>query len=84
MMIRQRVDEVLRSQLGPGFSWTDASTLERDLTMDSLDLIQLWANVENEFRIELPDDLEWTRFRTVGDVKDWLEVHLETQRAVAF
>jgi acyl carrier protein len=46
--------------------------LERDLGLDSLDMLELRMVLEEEFGVSVPDSEFW-RLRTVGDVLDRLE-----------
>jgi acyl carrier protein len=58
MLIRERVDRVLREQLGPGIQWSgDALLTSRDgLDLDSLDMVELVMRLEEEFVVRIPDD----------------------------
>ena len=46
-----------------------------DLGADSLDMVELLMDFEDEFGIEIPDDM-WEKFATVGDVVRYLETAL--------
>ena len=52
----------------------------QDLGIDSLDVFTLLFELENAFKISIPDD-DVRSLRTVNDVVDFLEKHL-TQKAV--
>jgi acyl carrier protein len=45
-----------------------------DLGLDSLDLVELVMELEEEFEITIPDD-QAEKFKTVGDAIDYLERH---------
>ncbi len=49
------------------------SSLE-DLGMDSLDVVDLFMNIEDEFNIELPED-EMENLKTLGDLVEYVEAH---------
>ena len=51
---------------------TKESVLLSDLGMNSLDLVNLVCEVEDEFDIEIPDR-EIRKFKTVGDVIEYIE-----------
>jgi acyl carrier protein len=44
-----------------------STALKEDLGMDSFDLVELVVELEEEFRITIPDELA-KRIRTVGDI----------------
>ncbi len=50
---------------------TEDTTLE-DLGADSLALVELVMSVEEEFEIEIQDE-DMEKFKTVGDVLDYIE-----------
>jgi acyl carrier protein len=68
--IRLKAAVLVRDHLGLDTDFTDATTLE-ELNADSLDRIEVWMALEDEFGVPIPDKAigDW---RTVGDVLDWL------------
>ena len=67
----------LSRRLPAGFVLTENSSLTGDLMIDSADLVELVMDVEERFRIQVPDSaLE--RLKTVGNVIDFVE---QSQRA---
>ena len=48
------------------------ANLREDLEADSLDAVQLIMAVEDEFRIEIPDEVS-TKMETVKDIVDYIE-----------
>jgi acyl carrier protein len=50
------------------------SVLLSDLGMNSLELVQLVCDVEDEFEVEIPDRVIKT-FKTVGDVMNFLKIN---------
>ena len=55
---------------------TRDSALTDDLGLSSLDVINIVAEFEDEFDIEIPDRIIPT-LRTVGDIVDYLEANVE-------
>lgn len=55
---------------------TRDSVLTEDLGLSSLDVINIVAEFEDEFDIEIPDRIIPT-LRTVGDIVDYLEANAE-------
>ncbi len=53
---------------------TMESKLVDDLKADSLDVVELIMDLEQEFDIEIPDE-ELPKVRTVGDIVEYLEKH---------
>ena len=49
----------------------ESMSLKGDLKCDSLDIMQLVANIEDEFDIDI-DDEAFAEIRTVGDIVDKL------------
>lgn len=73
---------ILKRHVLPGVSITAASTIGGDLSLDSLAVMELVADVEDRFGISIPDD-SLAELRTVKDVCDALVSHLETQGKLA-
>ncbi len=74
-MIFEKVREILCDQLD--FD-ADKVTLEasivEDLDADSLDVMDLLMNLEEEFDMEIPDD-QIENIKTVGDIVKYIEDH---------
>ncbi len=78
--VEDRVCALIALDMGlPLTRVTRTATFVHDLAMDSVDWLSLALAVEEDFGIELPDDLAES-MRTVGDLVGWLEQD-ETQRA---
>ena len=77
MVSEDRIKEIIVEQLGVEESeiTTDASFID-DLGADSLDTVELVMAFEEEFGIEIPDE-DAENIRTVKDVVDYLNKHLE-------
>ena len=77
MVSEERIREIIVEQLGvdEGQITPDASFID-DLGADSLDTVELVMAFEEEFDIEIPDE-DAEKIRTVRDVIDYLNAHLE-------
>ena len=77
MVSEDRIKEIIVEQLGVEESeiTTEASFID-DLGADSLDTVELVMAFEEEFGIEIPDE-DAENIRTVKDVVDYLNKHLE-------
>lgn len=53
---------------------TMESRLVDDLKADSLDVVELIMDLEQEFDIEIPDE-ELPKVRTVGDIVEYVDKH---------
>ena len=72
-MIYEKIVEILSNQLEVEESViTPDSDLADDLGASSLDLVDLAMSIEDEFGIEVPDELIET-VKTVGDVVKFIE-----------
>ena len=77
MVSEERIKEIIVEQLGVEEDQItpDASFID-DLGADSLDTVELVMAFEEEFDIEIPDE-DAEKIRTVRDVTDYLNAHLE-------
>lgn len=72
-MVFEKLAEILSQQLEIDISEiTLDSELDADLGASSLDLVDLAMNLEDEFGIEVPDELI-EKVKTVRDVVDFIE-----------
>lgn len=55
---------------------TMESTFVDDLGADSLDIVELIMSLEEELEMEIPDE-DAERFKTVGDVVEYISSHSE-------
>ena len=75
--VRDRLARRLGDNLGVNREQiTFATLLSEDLGADSLDLVELTMELEEEFDVTVPDEVA-TNFRTVGDVVEYIAQHSE-------
>lgn len=73
-MILEKIKEILAEQ----FDIEDISTLsentniEDDLGADSLDVVEVLMSIEDEFKVEIPDE-EIENIRTIGELAAYIE-----------
>ena len=72
-MIFERIKEILADQLD---SDIDAMSMEsdiaNDLGADSLDVVEVLMSIEDEFKVEIPDE-EIDNIKTIGDLVTYIE-----------
>lgn len=72
-MYFEKVRDIIAKQLDiDGASITMTSRLIDDLKADSLDIVELIMDLEQEFNIEIPDE-ELPKVQTVADIVGYLE-----------
>jgi acyl carrier protein len=82
--ILDKIISVLRESLYlPTATMTADTDLIRDLGFDSLDLISAQIDLEEAFRLELPDDA-MIRFRTIGQIADYLRRYVDDGEKTVF
>lgn len=73
MSVEEKVIDIVSEQLGvPKEEVTRESSFVDDLKADSLDVVELVMEFEDEFSITIPDD-DYEKIRTVGDAIDYIE-----------
>lgn len=71
--IEERVIGIVSEQLGvPKEDVARPSSIVDDLKADSLDVVEMVMEFEDEFDITIPDD-DYEKIKTVGDAIDYIE-----------
>ena len=73
--IRERVENVLARLFRTSKEELARSSSIEDFGPDSLDMVELVMELEEEFEFTIPD-AEAQKIRTMGDLIDWLVRHL--------
>lgn len=69
----ERVQKIICEQLEiDSHLVTEDASISGDLGADSLDLVDLSMSIEEEFNLEVPDDI-LDHVRTVGDIVKFIE-----------
>lgn len=69
----ERVQKIICEQLEiDSHLVTEEASISGDLGADSLDLVDLSMSIEEEFNLEVPDDV-LDHVRTVGDIVKFIE-----------
>jgi acyl carrier protein len=69
----ERVKEVIVKQLSvPESKVTEGASFQGDLSADSLDTVELVMALEDEFKVEIPEE-DAEKIQTVGDAVRYLE-----------
>lgn len=73
MSVEEKVFGIVSEQLSvPKEEIARESSFVDDLKADSLDVVELVMEFEDEFEITIPDD-DYEKIRTVGDAIDYIE-----------
>ena len=71
----EQIRDILAEQLGvDAGEITEESRFQEDLNADSLDLVELIMEMEDRFKVKIPDE-EAEKISTVGEAVDYVEKH---------
>ncbi|WP_206458643.1 acyl carrier protein [Anaerovorax sp. IOR16] len=72
-MVFEKIKEIIVEQLGVDEDDVTMTThLMKDLEADSLDAVEIIMGIEDEFEIEIPDEMA-EKFESVGDIVRYVE-----------
>lgn len=70
--MKEQLRNLLAATTGlPGSSITDEASLTHDLGLDSLDTVDLVLQMEDRFKVSIPDE-DYPKLQTVGAIYDYL------------
>jgi acyl carrier protein len=79
--IEERVIQIVCDNLGVNKEQVTRNTsFQEDVGADSLDIVELVMELEEEFEITIPDE-EAEKIKTVGESIDYIERELEKKKA---
>ncbi len=70
----EKIIEIITNQLMPDSEITLASSMTDDLGADSLDIVEIMLAIEEEFNVNIPDEV-LIEFKSVGDLVAYVEEH---------
>ncbi|KRQ87865.1 Acyl carrier protein [Caloramator mitchellensis] len=73
-MVLEKLTNIISENLGTSAEEIKLETSFEELGLDSLDIVELVMNIEEEFDIQIE---EGENFKTVGDVVTYIESKLE-------
>ena len=80
MAVEQKVKQIIVEQLGVDENQVDnTASFVDDLGADSLDIVELVMELEEEFDIQIPDD-QAEKIKTVGEAIDYIEKALKDKQ----
>lgn len=72
-MVFEKIKEIIVEQLGVDEDDVTMTThLMKDLEADSLDAVEIIMGIEDEFEMEIPDEMA-EKFESVGDIVRYVE-----------
>ena len=80
MSVEQKVIDIVCEHLAVGKEKVTRSTsFVEDIGADSLDIVELVMELEEEFDIQIPDD-QAEKIKTVGEAVDYIELKLKEKQ----
>lgn len=76
--IETKVKKLIHEQLDMNLDEIKLETALRELSIDSLDTVEILLALEETFEIDIPDEVTET-LKTVKDVVDYVEKHPPTE-----
>lgn len=71
--VKAKVIKLIADQAGVAEdSLSDSTSLQADLELDSLDIMDLLLVLEEEFDMQIPDE-ELSKILTIGDIVNYIE-----------
>lgn len=80
--VRSELHTLLAQHADDGAAITDKSGLVADLGLDSLGVMEIIAEIEDKFELNIPDEV-LREVETVGDVVAQIEKHLSAEGRLA-
>ena len=75
-MVLNKIKSIVADKLSINASDITADTTLEDLGADSLDVVEVIMALEDEFDIEISDEIA-ENISTVGDLVDYIKAHVE-------
>lgn len=75
-MVLDKIKSIVADKLSINASDITADTTLEDLGADSLDVVEVIMALEDEFDIEISDEIA-ENISTVGDLVDYIKAHVE-------
>ncbi|HET6573064.1 MAG TPA: acyl carrier protein [Fimbriiglobus sp.] len=81
MSVEQRVMEIVSEHLAVNKEkLTRATNFIEDIGADSLDIVELVMELEEEFDIQIPDD-QAEKIKTIGEAVDYIEARVKEKQS---
>lgn len=75
-MVFDKVKDIILDQIGVAKEKvTMDARFQEDLGADSLDAVELIMNIEDEFKIQIPEEAA-SEMKTVGDIVKYIEANI--------
>ena len=77
MDILEKIKEIISEQTGADEEKLGENTTVEDIVEDSLDIVEMLMNIEEEFDIEIPDS-DVRNLTTIGELCSYIEERLQS------